>query len=102
MSEGEAFTDTETNMCHRSECVCVCVCVCVWPRIEHSAKHSALSVRNVLLFCYIFYFYIKKILLYVACVCECLFCLLDANSNNYLQVKEYMTSEYILLETALL
>ncbi len=37
-------------------CVCVCVCVCVWPRIEHSAKHSALSVRNFLLFYYIFYF----------------------------------------------
>ncbi len=35
----------------------VCVCVCVWPSIEHSAKHSALSVRNVL-FYYIFYFII--------------------------------------------
>ncbi len=62
-SEGDAFTDTETYLCHRpltrrSGCVCVlcvCVCVCMWPRIEHSAKHSALSVRNVLLFYYIFY-----------------------------------------------
>ncbi len=39
-------------------CVCVCVCLCVWPSIEHSAKHSALSVRNILLFYYIFNFII--------------------------------------------
>ncbi len=73
----------------RVVCVCVCVCVCVWPKIEHSAKHSALSVRHFLLLYYIFNFCIKNVLLYVACVCVCLFCLLDANSNNYLQEKEY-------------
>ncbi len=37
-------------------CVFVCVCVCVWPRIEHSARHNALSVRNNLLFYHIVYF----------------------------------------------
>ncbi len=90
MRERPLQTQKQICVIDLNVCVCVCVCVCVWPRIEHSAKHSALSVRNVLLFCYIFYFYYKKkILLYVACVCECLFCLLDANSNNYLQVKEY-------------
>ncbi len=36
----------------------LCVCMCVWPSIEHSAKHSALSVRNALLFYYRFYFII--------------------------------------------
>ncbi len=80
----------------RSECVClcVCVCVCVGPTIEHSTKHSALRVRNVLLFYYIFYCIIllyKKILLlllYVACVCVCSVNWMQFK-KKYLQVKQY-------------
>ncbi len=71
----------------------MCVCVCVCPRIEHSAKHSALSVEMC-------YFITKKLLLYVACV--------SVRSVYWMQIQiiiyrwKKMTSECILLENALL